>query len=128
MTKLLLILSFLITGSADPIQDQTLDNISQAMEAGSSKELIKFCGDNIEIKIDGKSSNYSLSQAEVILKDFFLKHPAKSFAYIHQGSSPEGLKYTIGSLQTQDGSYRVVMVIKKQGTVYKIDQLNFSRE
>ncbi|WP_258102843.1 DUF4783 domain-containing protein [Marinoscillum sp. MHG1-6] len=128
MTQLLLIITLIASLVSDPLQDQTLENISQAMSAGSSKELIRFCGDNIEIKIDGKSSNYSLSQAEVILKDFFLKHPAKSFTYIHQGASPEGLKYTIGSYKSQDASYRVVMVIKKQGTAYKIDQINFSRE
>lgn len=111
-----------------PPQDDLLKNISIAMEAGSSKELIKFCGENIEIKINGKSSNYSLAQAEVVLKDFFLKNAVKDFAYIHQGSSPEGLKYTIGSLTVDEGSYRVVMVIKKQKSGFKIDQINFSRE
>ncbi|MFY0599919.1 MAG: DUF4783 domain-containing protein [Cyclobacteriaceae bacterium] len=113
---------------ASPTQDELLADISSAMGAGSSKELIKFCGDNIEIKIDGKSSNYSISQAEVVLKDFFLKNRVKSFSYIHQGSSPEGLKYTIGSLELDESSYRVVMVIKKQGSDFKIDQINFSRE
>ena len=111
-----------------PTQDQVLENISLAMEAGSSKELIKFCGENIEIKIDGKSSNYSLTQAEVVLKDFFLKNPARGFSYIHKGASPEGLKYTIGSLIVDGGKYRVVMVVKKQGKQFKIDQINFSRE
>lgn len=111
-----------------PTQDELLENISAAMGTGSSKELIKFCGNNIEIKIDGKSSNYSIAQAEVVLKDFFSKNSVKNFSYIHQGSSPEGLKYTIGSLELEETSYRVVMVIKKAKTQFKIDQINFSRE
>jgi hypothetical protein len=98
------------------------------MKAGSSKELIKYCNANIEIKIDGKTSNYSLAQAEVILKDFFLKNPPKGFQYIHQGASPEGLKYTIGTYSLEEGKYRVVMVIKKVKEEFKIDTINFSKE
>lgn len=122
------ILISLVISLFSPLQDELLDNISSAMEAGSSRELIKFCGDNTEIKINGKSSNYSISQAEQVLKDFFISNPVKSFSYIHQGSSPEGLKYTIGSLGVDEGNFRVVMVIKKQNGAFKIDQINFSRE
>ncbi|MEQ8470107.1 MAG: DUF4783 domain-containing protein [Marinoscillum sp.] len=109
-------------------QEEILANISTAMQAGSSKELIKFCNTNLEIKMDGKTSNYSIAQAEVILKDFFLKNPAKGFQYIHQGASPEGLKYTIGTYSVEGGSFRVVMVIKKVKNEFKIDTINFSRE
>lgn len=111
-----------------PSQDDVLANISTALGAGSSKELIKYCGDNVEIKINGKSNTYSLPQAEVVLKDFFLANPARSFRYVHQGSSPEGLKYSIGTLEMDGGSYRVVMVIKKLNGAFRIDQINFSKE
>ena len=109
-------------------QDEILSNISTAMKAGSSKELIKYCNANMEIKMDGKTSNYSVAQAEVILKDFFLKNPPKGFQYIHQGASPEGLKYTIGTYTVDGGKYRVVMVIKKVKEDFKIDTINFSKE
>ena len=109
-------------------QDEILANISTAMKAGSSKELIKYCNANMEIKMDGKTSNYSVAQAEVILKDFFLKNPPKGFQYIHQGASPEGLKYTIGTYSVDDGKFRVVMVIKKVKEEFKIDTINFSKE
>ena len=109
-------------------EDETLNNISAAMKAGSSKELIKYCNDNLEIKINGKSTNYSKSQAEVVIKDFFMNNPPKNFRYIHHGSSPEGLRYTIGTYTIANGSYRVVMLIKKVGSNFKIDTINFSRE
>lgn len=109
-------------------QDETVRDIGIAMKAGSSKELIKFCNRTVEIKIDGKSSNYSKNQAEVVLKDFFSKNPSKDFIYIHQGASPEGLKYTIGKYTHEKGAYRVVMFIKKIGDNYLIDTLNFSKE
>ena len=125
MLKALIISFTIITGS---FQYETVRDIGIAMKAGSSKELIKFCNSTVEIKIDGKSSNYSRNQAEVVLKDFFSKNPSSDFNYIHQGASPEGLKYTIGKYTHEKGAYRVVMFIKKIGENYRIDTLNFSKE
>ena len=121
----LIIFLFLILGQGE---DATIKEIGTAMKTGSSKELIKFCNKTVEIKIDGESSNYSLAQAEVVLKDFFTKNKANNFTYIHQGSSPEGLKYNIGRYSYEGGTYRVVMFIKKIGDNYLIDTLNFSQE
>jgi hypothetical protein len=123
--KELFICLFLLWGQGE---DATVKEIGTAMKTGSSKELIKFCNKTVEIKIDGESSNYSRAQAEVVLKDFFAKNPAKSFSYIHQGSSPEGLKYNIGRYAHENGTYRVVMFIKKIGDNYLIDTLNLSKE
>ncbi len=128
MIKVSLISITLILSFVNIQQDQVLVNISTAMKAGSSKELIKFCNANLEIKMDGKTSNYSVAQAEVVLRDFFLKNPPKGFQYIHQGASPEGLKYTIGTYTIDRGKYRVVMVIKKVKEDFKIDTINFSKE
>jgi hypothetical protein len=109
-------------------QGEILENVGAAMSAGSSKELIKYCNANLEIKVNGKTSNYSIAQAEVVLKDFFLKNPPRGFQYIHQGASPEGLKYTIGTYTVEEGSYRVVMVLKKIKDQFRIDTINISRE
>lgn len=126
MNVALILASFFL--SISPVQQDVLNDISTAMKAGSSKELVKYCNANIEIKMDGKTNNYSIAQAEVVLRDFFLKNPPKGFQYIHQGASPEGLKYTIGTYSVEDGSYRVVMVIKNVKNQLKIDTINFSKE
>ncbi|NQZ75106.1 MAG: DUF4783 domain-containing protein [Ekhidna sp.] len=119
-----LILFFLLS----PAQDEVIADIGTAMKAGSAKELIKFANNTIEIKINGESSNYSKERAEVILRKFFNENVPENFNYIHQGSSPEGLKYTIGRYTHASGGYRVVMFIKKIGDKYLIDTLNFSQE
>lgn len=124
--KILILFFGLVFGQGN--ESATIRDIGTALQAGSSKELIKFCNKNVEIKINSESSNYSKTQAEVILKEFFLKNPPKEFNYIHQGSSPEGLKYTIGRYTYEGGAFRVVMFIKKIGDKYLIDTLNFSKE
>ncbi|MEQ8239076.1 MAG: DUF4783 domain-containing protein [Cyclobacteriaceae bacterium] len=121
-------ITFILLLSFFPFQDNITVNIGQALKAGSSKELIKYCNSNIEIKIDGNGANYSLNQAEEVLKSFFLNNPPRNFTFIHQGQSPEGLKYNIGSYKMGDGSYRVVMVIKDIKGSLKIDTITFSKE
>lgn len=123
--KIVSLLVFLLFSSA---QDEVIADIGTAMKAGSAKELIKFANNTIEIKINGESSNYSKARAEVILRKFFDENSPENFNYIHQGSSPEGLKYTIGRYTHSSGGYRVVMFIKKIGDKYLIDTLNFSQE
>lgn len=106
----------------------TIKNIEAAMKAGSAKELVKYFNDTVEVKIDGSTSNYSRNQSEMVLRQFFQKNPVRGFSYIHQGSSPEGLKYLIGKYEFEGGSYRTLMFLKKSGTGYQVDMLNFTRE
>lgn len=110
------------------LQDGNLKDIGTAIKAGSAKELMNFCNQTIEIKINGESSNYSKAQAEVVLRKFFSDNPAESFNYIHQGAAPEGLKYTIGRYISEGASFRVVMVIKQVEEEYLIDTINFTKD
>lgn len=109
-------------------QEDILKNVSTAMRAGSAKELVKYFHSVVEINIDGDRSNYSQTQAEVVIKDFFQKNPSTGFEYIHEGASKEGLSYTIGKYSYKDGSYRVVMFIKKFGDSFAVDTFNLSKE
>lgn len=108
-------------------QDVLVD-VSAALKAGSSRELVKFCNDVVELKIDGESSNYSRTQAEFILKDFFKKNVASGFEYVFEGNSREGLKYAIGTYSFKGGSYRVYILFKKAGDALMIDTLDFTKE
>lgn len=120
-----LLVSFALFSVQEP---NVLQNIQQAIEIGNARELVKYCNETIGIKIDDKSASYSKKKSEIILRLFFQKHPVRGFSYIHKGSSPEGLKYSIGRYLYDEGSYRVVMYLKKTKGKYQIDTLNFSKE
>lgn len=112
-------------------QEETIRDIGIAMKAGSAKELAVFLNKTVEMRIEGKSSNYSRNQAEAILRDFFTEYPVSDFTYtvnFKRGTSSESLKYTIGLYTHEKGAFRVVMLIKKIGEVYLIDTLNFAAE
>lgn len=115
------------TGFTLLAQSSITDNAANAISAGNAKELAKFFGNNIDLAVADKEDVYSSAQAELILKDFFAKHPPKTFNIIHQGTSKQGLQYIIGSL-VSDRNYRVSFYIKKQGQAASIQQLRIDVE
>ena len=109
-------------------QGTVINNVRAALKTGSSKELVKSFNNSVELNFDGEKSNYSRTQAEFVLKDFFKKYPPSDFEYIHQGASQQGLTYVIGKYSFEGGSYRVLIYIKKINADYLVDLIDFSRE
>ncbi len=109
-------------------QSEVINNVRSAIKAGSSKELSKYLGDMISLEIDGVQSNYSKTQAEYVLKDFFKKYRPNDFQYVHQGASEGGLKYAIGRYSYDGGSFRVVLRSKNINGSYKVSSLDFTKE
>lgn len=105
------------------------ENISAAIRSGDAKLVAKYFSNNIDLTILNQEEVYSKAQAELVLKDFFLKNTPKSFSLIHQGLSKEGSKYGIGSLVTTQGTtYRVYMFIKQTANAEFIQELRFEKE
>ena len=125
-------LYFLIGTSAIYAQEnsesEVISNIRTAIQAGSSKDLISYFNNPIELNLNNKKTSYSKNQVTFVLKDFFDKHQASDFSYIHQGASKEGLKYVIGKYVYAGGEFRVYMLIKEFEGNYLIDTLDFSED
>jgi hypothetical protein len=109
-------------------QNEVINNVRDALKTGSSREMSKYLNNTVEISINGEKSSYSRNQAEFVLKDFFNKYPPQAFRYVHQGSSKEGLKYTVGTYTYDRGEFRVFMLIKQIGGAYLVDKIDFNEE
>ncbi len=119
---LVLISSILIEIKA---QSAESENARTALKAGSSKELAAMLHNSSEVIIFEKK--YSKNNAEPVLKDFFLSHPAKDFKFIHNGSSKDGsLIYSIGHYETKGPKFRMVIRFKKSEGEFKIHKLEVS--
>ena len=123
-----LIAGLLLMATPSVGQEDVINTARLALKTGSSKELAKYFNKMVELNIDGEKSNYSKTQAEFVLRDFFKKFPPTDFQYIHQGASREGLKYAIGRYTYPNGSFRVYMLVKKFDSNYLIDTLDFSKQ
>lgn len=109
-------------------QSEVINNVRTAIKAGSSRELVKSFNNMVELNFEGAKSNYSKSQAELVMKEFFKKYPPQDFQYIHKGSSKEGLTYVIGKYDFESGSFRVWILVKKFGDNYLVELINFNKE
>ena len=119
----LLFVSFTTANEQQAILQQT----ELAIKAGDAKSLITNFDNVIDIKTDNKEGAYSKTQAEFVLKDFFRRFPPKSFDYKHQGSSPAGAHYAIGTYISGGTSFRVYMKLRKVGNSFLMDTLSFSK-
>jgi len=109
-------------------QNDVISNVRMAIKTGSSKELSQYFGAVIVLNFDGEKSNYSKSQAEFVLKDFFRKYEPIDVEYIHQGDSNKGYKYIMGKYRAENGSFRIYILFKKSEDTYYVDTMDFTRE
>jgi acetylglutamate synthase len=105
-----------------------IDDISVAIRSGNPKNISKFFIDNIDLKVIEQEDVYSKQQAEMILKDFFTKHPVKSYTVAHKSEPKAGSQYVIGTLETSNGKFRTYFLIKAAGGQTLIQQFRIETE
>ena len=105
------------------------DEVSSAIRSGDARQVASYFGSSIDLTILNREDMYSKAQAELIVKDFFSKHPPKSFILLHKGSSKENTVYGIGNLTTTSGKvFRTSFFLKMSGGRYVIQELRFETE
>lgn len=127
--SILLMSLFVVTLAHAQSGNDILTNVEAALKASSSKELSKHLHAKVEIKLDGVRKEYSINQAEIMLKDFFQDYPGEGFEFIHKGNNfSGGIRYAIGSYTSNSGKHRVVVRAKKFKDAYKIYRLEFTKD
>lgn len=110
-------------------ESQVIDKVHKSIREGNSASLASMFHTTVDLELGDTDGNYSKSQAEIILKDFFTKNPVKSYTIKHQGSSDDGSKYIIGLyLSTGNLEFRVYVLLKKQEEGLRINQLQFEED
>jgi Domain of unknown function (DUF4783) len=102
----------------------SVDEVITAIKAGNATDIARFFDNTVEINTPDKSSSYSKSQAELVLKDFFSSHAVKSFTVIHKGETT-GSQFCIGTLVTKNGTYRTTILMKQKGDKQLVQGITF---
>ena len=103
-----------------------LNDVINAIKAGNAVSVSKYFDNTVEITVNGKSSNYSKTQGEVVLRDFFANNAVKSFTVLHQGQSG-GSEFCIGTLITLNGNYRTTLNLKQKGDKQSLQEIKFEK-
>ena len=94
------------------------------VKSGNAAQIARFFDNTVEITMPDKSNNYSKSQAELVLKDFFSNNPVNGFEIIHKGEN-NGSQYCIGTLVTKNGSFRTTIFMKQKGDKQLLQEIRF---
>ena len=126
MKRILLLLPvFFIAVSA--FSQSGIDDVISAMKSGNASGVSKYFDSYVDISMPDKKSNYSKSQGEIILKDFFSNNGVRSFEVKHKGNNDSG-DYCIGTLQTKNGSYRATVYMRMKGSKQVIQDIRIMQE
>lgn len=109
-------------------QDATevIKKVSAALQAGNAQELSKHFTKTVELEIMGEENFYSVTQAEILLKNFFEKSSPTSFKINHQGVK-EVSSFAIGTLTIKTGNLRVSFFMKTENNQTLIHQFRIEQ-
>ena len=103
--------------------------LSKAIESGDVAALSSFMDDTVEICLLNIDDFLDKTEAEKAIKSFYSKYTPSSFKMIHQGiSKGKSSQYYIGSLKTNEDSFRVFIAMENTEGKELIKQLRFEIE
>ena len=102
---------------------QDFSGAGKAFQTGNAAELSKHLDGNVEVTILNNEANYSKTQAEMVLKEFFNSNKPSTYKAIHNGDSGSGSKYQIGELSTDSGIYRTYVYGKEKSGKFLIQEI-----
>lgn len=101
-----------------------IDEVVASLKTGNAAQMAKFFDNTVDVSLPAKTNNYSKSQAEVILRDFFANNPVRSFNVLHKGNQA-GSEYVIGNLITKNGTFRTTIYMKQRGDKQFLQEIRF---
>ena len=104
----------------------SVNDVVNALKAGNASQISKYFDNTIDITLQDKTNSYSKSQAELVLKDFFISNPVIDFGVIHSGDNA-GSQYLIGTLKTKKGTYRTTVYMKQKADRQVLQELRFEK-
>jgi hypothetical protein len=99
--------------------------VVSAIESGSSSDLARFFDSSISMNVNGQQGEYSKNQAEIVLRDFFKKHPSRGFSLVFQNENPGSLSTYIGEYSSNQGKFQVFIKVSQSSDSFRIYSLDF---
>lgn len=125
---ILFLLSLLVTESSYAQQSGVIsDDVISAIKQADSESLASVFFESVEIVLPSKTGVYSRKQAEMVMKDFFKKHPVSDFEMIHQGKK-ENASFAIANYTSNSHRFRFTFLTKLNGSNVQIHQLRIEKQ
>ena len=103
-----------------------IDDVVGALKSGNAAQLSKFFDNRVDITLPDKADNYSRSQAEMIMRDFFTSNTVRNFSLRYKSDNADN-NYCVGTLLTNSGNYRTTLVMKQKGNKQFVQDLTLQK-
>lgn len=105
-----------------------MNDIFAAIKSGDANALGRYMDDPVEVCILEDQMIHNKREAIAMISKFFSNNRPTDFKEMHQGSSKgKDSKYTIGSLTTSSGTFRVYIFVKQNGSKNVIQEIRFDK-
>jgi Domain of unknown function (DUF4783) len=101
-----------------------IEDIVMAMKSGNASQLSRYFDNRVDISLPDKSDNYSRTQAEMVIRDFFSSNAVRNFEIKYKGGSTSS-KYCVGTLQTRNGDYHTKLFMKEKDNKQVLQEIVF---
>ena len=119
---------FMLVFNVSVAQGFPMENIERALKVGDVKMLASYFGNSVDITINNSQSTYSRVQAQMVLRNFFNKNLVRDFDLEHTGNSAtSNATFTIGSLMTASGKYKVYMYMKQKDNLSVLQEIRIEK-
>ncbi|AEL24895.1 DUF4783 domain-containing protein [Cyclobacterium marinum] len=108
-SKFLLLGIFLFAHLFVGLAQEKNSSIISAFQKGSSKALSSFLGKMVEIRFDNSKKDFSKSQAEIVLANFFKSNPVKSFKLQKENKIDAKNSFLIGTYTSINNQFSVLI-------------------
>lgn len=99
-----------------------VDKVVAAVQKGNAQALSQEFNNSVELIVLGPGKIYKKSQAMMVLKDFFKKHPVNSFEPIHNIDKKTSY-LLLGKMVSGNDSYRIQFLFKEKESKLFIHQI-----
>lgn len=96
-----------------PSNDSIVGRVIQTINNGNADSLSFYFNQRVELSLPGFSAISSRSQAKMMIRDFFVANPPKSFEIISEHKSEDG-SYIVGTLLGEYHDFRISFLTKNQ--------------
>jgi hypothetical protein len=122
MKTLITLICIICTLQIANAQREVSPDILNAISEGNATALSSYFNNNVELVVGSSNDVFSKQQATGIISEFFRKNKVSSFQVLHKGTK-ESAAFSISTLKTTTGTYRVYVLVRKAGSEQLIQQL-----
>jgi hypothetical protein len=115
--------------TSPPPDSTSLDRVEEAFRTGDADALLIGAADRLDVIIFGKGASYSRAQAELVLSDFFRRHPPARVSF-EQEVLAEDRRSVIGEYWVADNHAEPISVfvrLRARGPRWQLRSIRIER-